>query len=216
MARLLISGASGLVGKIALWHALDDARIDQVVSLGRRPLPIQHPKLEQRIVDFAAPLSALGNFDAACCALGTTMRAAGSQAAFRAVDHDAVLVFARAAKAAGVRRFALVSSAGANAASGSFYLAVKGETERDILDMNFPALTILRPGLIIGERAERRPLEKLAQRLAPLFDPVLQGGWRRYSSIAARDVAMALLNGALEDNPGGILEYDAIRLLALA
>ncbi len=216
MARLLISGASGLVGKIALWHALDDARVDQVVCLGRRPLPIQHPKLEQRVVDFAAPLSALGNFDAACCALGTTMRIAGSQAAFRAVDHGAVLAFARAAKAAGVRRFALVSSVGANVASGTFYLAVKGEAERDLADMNFPDLTILRPGLIIGARAERRPLENLAQKLAPLFDPVLLGQWRRYRSITAQDVALALLNGALQDNPGGILEHDAIRRLALA
>ncbi len=219
MVNLLISGASGLVGKIALWQALDDDRVGHVLCLCRRPLPIKHPKLEQRIIAFAPPLDplppVLGQFDAALCSLGTTMRAAGSHAAFRMVDYEAVLSFAGIARMAGVRRFALVSSAGADPAARNFYLSVKGEAEQDLAQMGFQTLTLLRPGLIIGARAERRPAEKLAQMLMPrLIDPLLQGAWRRYRSIPARAVAQALLTAVLDDMPGGVLEHDAILALA--
>ncbi|WP_428246645.1 hypothetical protein [Ferrovibrio sp.] len=214
MARLLIAGASGLVGKIALWAALDDARVDQVVSIGRRPLPIQHPKLEQQLSDFLSPLPDLGRFDGALCALGTTIRKAGSQAAFRAVDHDAVLGFARAARLAGAERFALVSSVDANPAARSFYLSVKGDTERDLEAIGFPILVRLRPGLIIGDRAERRPAEWLFQKLNPLVNPLLLGSLRRYRSIAATTIAQALLNAALAATTSAVLEFDGIRAMA--
>jgi len=214
MTTLLISGASGLVGKIALWAALDDPRVDRVLSLGRRPLPIQHPKLEQRVVDFATPLPALEPMDAALCALGTTIRAAGSQAAFRAVDHDAVLSFAAAARQAGAQRFAIVTSVGANAASGNFYLSVKGETERDLAALGFPCLVVLRPGLILGPRAARRPMERMAQIISPAIDLLLQGPLRRYRSIAAQQVGHALLQMALTAKESVVLEHDAIKRAA--
>ncbi|MEL3892592.1 hypothetical protein V6B08_20105 [Ferrovibrio sp. MS7] len=214
MARLLIAGASGLVGKIALWAALDDARVEQVVGIGRRPLPIQHPKLEQRISDFTTPLPDLGHFDGALCALGTTIAKAGSQAAFRAIDQDAVLTFARAAQAAGVQRFALVSAAGANAAAKNFYLSVKGAVERDLETMGFPILVRLRPGLIIGDRAERRPAEWLFQKINPLINPLLTGSLRRYRSIPATTIAHALLNAGLAATQSAVLEFDGIRAMA--
>jgi uncharacterized protein YbjT (DUF2867 family) len=214
MTTLLISGASGLVGKIALWAALDDPRVNRVLSLGRRPLPIQHPKLEQRIVDFAAALPPLEPVDAAICALGTTIRAAGSQAAFRAVDHDAVLSFAAAARQAGAQRFAIITSVGADAASGNFYLSVKGQTERDLAALGIPILAILRPGLILGPRASRRPMERLAQIISPAIDLALQGPLRRYRSIAAKQVGHALLQMALTAEQSAVLEHDAIKRAA--
>lgn len=214
--RLLIAGAGGLVGGLVLQLALNDKRISQIVSLGRRDLTLSHPKLQQLRVAFDALPAGLGSFDAAICTLGTTIRKAGSQAAFRAVDVDAVLAFAKAAKMAGVQSFSTVTSAGADAASGNFYLATKGEVEAALAAIGFSSLTILRPGLLIGPRAERRPMERLMIALSPvLVDPLLIGSLRRYRSLPADTVARALLNAAQKTAPGQhVLEHDAIRALA--
>lgn len=214
--RLLIAGAGGLVGGIVLRRALEDARVTQIVSLGRRDLPVSHPKLQQRRVGFDALPTDLGAFDAAICTLGTTLHKAGSRAAFRAVDVDAVLAFAKAAKMAGIQSFATITSAGTDAASRNFYLATKGEVETALTAMDFPSLTILRPGLLIGPRAERRPMERLMIALSPiLIDPLLIGSLRRYRSLPADTVARALLNSAQTALPGRhVLEHDAIRALA--
>ena len=177
MARVaLLAGASGLTGGRLLDYLLDDAAFTRVVAVGRRPLARRHAKLEAITADFAA-LPALDGSDAFCC-LGTTMRKAGSAAAFRAVDHDHVLAFGRAAKAGGAERFYLVSSVGADAAARTFYLRVKGETEAAVAALGFPGLDVFRPGLLIGPRAERRPVEALSQRLLPLIDPLLPSRFR--------------------------------------
>ena len=144
------------------------------------------------MADFAA-LPALPAAEVAICALGTTIRAAGSQAAFRAVDHDAVLAFAKAAKVAGVARFIVVTAVGADATSSVFYSRVKGEAERDLAEMAFSRLDIMQPGLITGPRPERRPVEAFFQRLTPVLNPLLIGGFRKYGSIDANDVAGAIV-----------------------
>jgi uncharacterized protein YbjT (DUF2867 family) len=169
----IIAGASGLVGSALLRLLLADAAFDRIVALGRRPLPLIHPKLEPQVVDFAT-LSALVATDAFCC-LGTTIRAAGSQAAFRAVDHDHVVAFARSV---GFARFYLVSSVGADASARNFYLRVKGETERDVAALDHAGLDIFRPSLLLGPRADRRPVETLAQALTPLVNPLLPVKYR--------------------------------------
>jgi uncharacterized protein YbjT (DUF2867 family) len=130
--------------------------------------------------------------EVAICALGTTIRAAGSQAAFRAVDHDAVLAFARAAKGAGVTRFIVVTAVGADANSSVFYSRVKGEVERDLTSIGFARLDIIQPGLILGPRAERRPVEAFFQAVMPLLNPLLVGGLARYGGISADIVAGAI------------------------
>jgi uncharacterized protein YbjT (DUF2867 family) len=212
--RLLIAGATGLVGQHALDRALGDPRVSKVTAVTRRHLDRDDAKLDQHLADFGT-LGALPPADAALCALGTTMRRAGSKQAFLAVDHDAVLAFARASLAAGARRFAIVSSVGARAGSRNFYLDTKGRVEAELAGMGFERLVMLRPGLLDGEREEFRPLEQPAILVARILNPLLIGAWRRYRAISAQDVADALLEAVLaETAPAAILDYDAIRRLA--
>jgi uncharacterized protein YbjT (DUF2867 family) len=192
----LVAGASGLVGGFLLDGLLEAPRYRQVISLGRRALPKEHPKLVQRSVDFARlDDESLPSAEDAFCCLGTTLKKAGSQEAFRAVDHDAVLAFARAAKRAGVRRFLVVTALGADARSRVFYNRVKGEVEQALQALGFESLVILRPSLLLGDRAESRPGEHVAivasRVLAPLLRPF--GG----RPIEARTVARAMTALAL-------------------
>ncbi|TPE59067.1 NAD-dependent epimerase/dehydratase family protein [Sandaracinobacter neustonicus] len=211
--KLLLAGATGLVGSRLLQLLLADGH--EVVSVGRRPSSVSHPLLHELQVDFAQ-LPALPPADAAISALGTTMATAGSEAAFRAVDQHAVLAFARAAHAAGCGHFLSVSAVGADAGSRVFYSRVKGEVEQELATIGFDRIDIVRPGLIIGPRAERRPFEALAQRLAPLFDPLLMGGLSRYRSIRAEDVAAALARLAGRGGAGvHVHEYAALAALAV-
>ncbi|AKJ01403.1 uncharacterized protein YbjT (DUF2867 family) [Archangium gephyra] len=188
----LVAGASGLVGGFLLDALLEDSRYREVHSLGRRPLPKQHPKLVQHTVDFARlGGEALPPAQEAFCCLGTTIKKAGSQEAFRAVDHDAVLAFASAAKKAGVQRFLVVTALGADARSRVFYNRVKGEAEEALKAMGFESLVILQPSLLLGDRAESRPGERVAivasRVLAPLLRPLAS------RPIEARTVARAMV-----------------------
>ncbi|WP_257454655.1 oxidoreductase [Archangium lipolyticum] len=198
----VVTGASGLVGGLLLDTLLASPRYREVLSLGRRPLPEQHPKLVQRTVDFArlAEESLPAADDAFCC-LGTTIKKAGSQEAFRAVDHDAVLAFAQATKKAGARRFLVVTALGANPRSRVFYNRVKGEAEEALEGVGFESLVILQPSLLLGERAESRPGERAAimasRVLAPLLRPLAS------RPIEARTVARAMVALAL-DAPRGV------------
>ena len=207
--RLLLIGATGLVGGHALALALADTRIAHVVAPTRRALP-PHPKLENPIVDFEAlPRDAAWwAADGAVSALGTTIRVAGSQAAFRRVDVDYVVETAALARAAGVRAFALNTALGASPSARNFYLRCKGEAEQGIEALGFPALTLVRPSLIGGERAQSRPMERLGIRATNLIAPLLP---RRYRVVPAEQIARCLLEGALRDMPGlRIVESDAI------
>lgn len=154
--------------------------------------------------------------EAAICALGTTMRQAGGEDAFRAVDYDLVLHLARAAREAGASNFVLVSSAGADALGKAFYLRVKGEIEEAVAKLKFRRLDVLRPGLLRGARNNgHRPLERLGILASPLTDHLLRGDKRRFRSIDARIVAAAALQGAREKAAGRFVhDNDAIRRLA--
>lgn len=219
---LLIAGASGLVGRMALQLALDHPAAARIVSLGRRRLPLEHPKLEQTLWDFTGAPPALPPAEAAICALGTTMAKAGSRRAFHAIDHDAVLAFAGAARAGGAQSFAVVSSVGASARTGNFYLATKGRMEDGLQKFGFARLAILRPSFLVGQRGERRLGEGIALFLAPYFNPLLGGRRQKYRAIDAAEVAAALLAAAIGEETigqataahGGILEYGRIRELA--
>jgi uncharacterized protein YbjT (DUF2867 family) len=198
----VVAGASGLVGGLLLDALLEDPLYREVLSLGRRSLPTQHPKLVQRTVDFARlEDEPLPPADDAFCCLGTTLKKAGGQEAFRAVDHDAVLAFAKATRKAGARRFLVVTALGANPDSRVFYNRVKGEVERELQGLGFESLVILQPSLLLGERAESRPGERAAivasRVLAPLLRPF--GG----RPIEARTVARAMVALAREA-PAGV------------
>lgn len=197
----LVAGASGLVGGHLLDALLESPLYAQVHSLGRRPLPKQAPQLVQHTVDFARLDGvALPPVDDAFCALGTTIKKAGSQEAFRAVDHDAVLAFAHAARKAGARCFVVVTALGADPRSRIFYNRVKGEAEASLQGVGFESLVIVRPSLLLGERAEHRRGEHAAIVLSKALGPLL----RPFASrpIEARTIARAMLHLAREAPPG--------------
>ena len=207
--RLLLVSATGAVGQAALSLALAEPRIAEVVALTRRPLAPQ-AKLRNVVADFAGlPEDAdCWKVDAVICALGTTMKAAGSEARFAAVDRDLPVLVAQRTRAAGATRFALNSSLGANP-SGNFYLRTKAEAEEGIRKLGFPAYTIVRPSLIDVERREVRPGERIGLLFARAFAPLIP---RRYRAVKADAIAQALLTGALRDDAGECLvESEALQ-----
>jgi uncharacterized protein YbjT (DUF2867 family) len=214
---VLLAGASGLTGQYALEALLDAVDVSRVLAVSRRPLGREHAKLANRIIKFEALETQLkgAQCDAALCCLGTTIRQAGSQAAFRAVDVDTVLAFARTAKAANARRFVVISSVGADPRARNFYLRTKGEMEQAVSQLGFESLDILQPSLLLGWRREMRPLELLATLGMPLLNPLLGGSYQDYRAVPARTVAAALL-GALRSGRRGVQRYtwDGIRALS--
>lgn len=211
MKSLLLLGASGLVGQQVLQLALQHAGIDRIAAPTRRPLPA-HPKLCNPVVDYEqlAGDADWWQADAVICTLGTTLKLAGSPAAFRRVDHDHVLTAARLAAAAGSRVFVCVSSLGASAQAKSFYLRVKGETEQDLQACGFRSLTLVRPSLLDGgPRADHRHAEAFALLLARLLRPILPA---RYRPVRTQALAAVLLQAAVAARPGiDVVESDRLQ-----
>lgn len=200
MKTVMLVGATGLVGQSVLQQALADPAVKTVVAPTRRPLPA-HIKLVNPVVDFDAMPEAAEwwSVDAVICTLGTTIKKAGSQAAFYAVDHGLPLRVAELARRHGARVFALNSALGADATSRLFYSRTKGELERDLQTLGFPSLTIVRPGLIGGKRAESRPAEQLGVKVAQWLRPMLP---ERYRVVPAERIAFHLLQAALAEQAG--------------
>jgi len=196
----MIVGSTGLVGRHALQIALAHAGVDQVIAPVRKPAAV-HPKLYAPVVDFdALPVDASWwAVDAVVCALGTTMRIAGSQEAFRRVDHEYPLAVARLARQHGAATFVLNSAMGADADSRIFYSRVKGEVERDLATLGFRSLTFVRPGLIGGEREEFRAGERAATVVLGALHPVLPKRWRINP---AERIAQAMIDAAVSARPG--------------
>lgn len=198
--KLLLVGATGLVGGHVLEKALADDRIDAIVAPGRRVFA-RHAKLLSPVVDFGC-LPEHENWwraDALVCTLGTTMKKAGSKDAFYRVDHDYPLAVARLARRHGTPVFVLTSAIGANDASFFFYNRVKGEVEKELAGMGFESLTFARPGLIGGKRQEARPLETALGMVKRILHPVLPKNWRINP---ADRIAAVLLEAAIRAEPG--------------
>lgn len=214
---VLLAGASGLTGARALDALLEAPEVARVLAITRRPLGREHSRLANRIVQFERLEQQLRGLscDAALCALGTTIRRAGSELAFRAVDLEAVLAFARAARAAQARRFVVVSAVRADARSSNFYLRTKGQMEQALEGLGFESLDILQPSLLLGWRQEMRPLELLAVLGLPLINPLLNGKYLEYRGIAARTVGAAML-GATRSGRRGVQRYTYGGIQALA
>ncbi|WP_030539964.1 NAD-dependent dehydratase [Sphingobium sp. DC-2] len=174
MTKLLLAGATGLVGGEALALSLADERVTKVVAPTRRPLA-PHPKLLNPIVEAdSLPLDAdWWAVDGGLCAIGTTRAKSPSAAAYRAIDLDYPFAIAKRMREAGALRFALTSSMGANARSPFRYSRIKGELEEAVARLGFPSLTIVRPGFIGGERKEHRPMEHMLGRLLRITGPFL-------------------------------------------
>lgn len=214
MPSILLLGATGLVGAATLRLLRDDPAFPRVVTLTRRPLPGGgvHPKVEARVGDLEKLDAVADAFavDAVICALGTTIRQAGSRARFRAIDFDIPLKAARLARARGATHYLYVSSLGADPRSPMFYSRTKGELEAALRDVGFPRLTIVRPSLLLGDRKEFR----FGERIAQLFAFIPMG---KATAIPATDVAAALVRLAREDGTGvRTVESDEMRSWARA
>lgn len=210
---VLIAGASGLVGREILQGLLADDSVAMVHSLGRRELQLKHPRLTQHRVDFSRALPALPSVGEAFVALGTTIKVAGSQEAFRAVDFDAVLAVAKAAKAAGASRLGVVSAMGADPRSRIFYNRVKGEMEAAISALGFDTLVIARPSFLVGDReALGQPVrggEKLALNVSKWLAPLIPDNLK---AIEAATVARALLKAVPASKGRRVMLSSELRL----
>ena len=190
----LIAGATGLVGQEILQLLLADERYSLVHTVGRRAPGIQHSKLMAHIsaslTDWTSPA-----VDDVFIALGTTIKVAGSKAAFKAVDGDAVVALVRAARTAGASRLAVVSAMGASPTSSVFYNQVKGEMENAVSQLGFDVLVIARPSLLAGRRDALGQPERIAEKLSLVafkwLKPLIPNNYR---SIDARCVAQALVD----------------------
>ena len=211
MKTALIAGAAGLVGSQCLARLLGDPGYERVVALVRRPLPHTDAKLDQRVIEFdrlgAAGVEFPSATDVFCC-LGTTMKQAGSEAAFRQVDFTYVVALAAQSLDHGARQFLLVSSLGANPGSKFFYNRVKGETEAAIAALPFEARQIFRPSILLGERAENRPGERAGIVAMKRASFLLVGPLRKYRPIEAATVAEAMVRVARKA-PRGVNIYES-------
>ncbi|MCW5579880.1 MAG: NAD-dependent dehydratase [Luteimonas sp.] len=198
--KLILAGATGLVGRHVLALALADPRVLAVVAPTRRALP-GHPKLLAPVVDFdRLPVDAAWwHADAIACALGTTIKAARSREAFRRVDLEYPLAIARLARHHGTPACVLNSAKGADPGSRIFYSRTKGELEQALAGVGFDSLTFVRPGLIGGKREEHRTGERIAGAVLGALHPLLPRGWRINP---ADRIAYALLEAAILARPG--------------
>jgi uncharacterized protein YbjT (DUF2867 family) len=212
----LLVGATGLVGGHCLKTLLEAGDYQKVIALTRRAIAAQHLRLAQMAVDFDK-LDEIDPFPTAdvFCALGTTIRRAGSQHAFLKVDFEYAKNVAVRSSAAGSKQFVLVSSVGADPKSSNFYLRVKAELEKAIGALPFESVHFFRPSILIGKRRETRLAESVGAAVARALQFALAGKLRKYRPMRAETLAAAMLAAAREAKPGRhIYHYDDIVSLA--
>jgi uncharacterized protein YbjT (DUF2867 family) len=203
--KALIAGASGLIGKELLALLLADPNYGEVIALVRKPLALQHTKLVQQLTDFdhLEEVSLhFRNTEDVFCTLGTTIKAAKTQEAFRKVDYEFPVKLAELAMQYGCKQFLVVTAMGANKDSGIFYNKVKGQVEHKISGIGLPAVHIFRPSLLLGDRAESRLGEHIGTVLAKALSPLMAGGLRKYKPIHVKTVAEAMVHTALSRSTG--------------
>ena len=206
----VIAGASGLVGGHLLERLLADDAWDKVVSIGRRRIDLEHPKLEQILVPFPAVGEIPASDDVFCC-LGTTMKKAGGRNAFKVIDHDAVIQIAGSAFRNGASQFLHVTAMGASPRSKIFYNKVKGDAEYFVKATGLPTTVAFRPSMLDGERDENRLGERFGLAVMRPLAPVLG----RFRPTRAEDVAEAMIVEAKRREPGHrVVEAEQIARLA--
>jgi uncharacterized protein YbjT (DUF2867 family) len=213
----LVLGATGLVGGYCLRYLLDEPMYTRVAVLARKPITIQHEKLVHLVADFDE-CEALGDWmtaDDVFCCLGTTIKKAGSQDAFRRVDFDYTIKLAALTQHCGARQFLIVTSLGADSHSRIFYSRVKGEIEDALRKVPFNALHIFRPSLLIGVRPEHRTSEIAGMLFLSGLKYAMTGPLKKYRTIRASDVARAMVGVALWDM-SGIRVYESNQIQELA
>jgi uncharacterized protein YbjT (DUF2867 family) len=198
MKKAIVFGATGFIGSHLLRQLLDNPDYEQVIAVVRKPLALSHPRLTTLIGDLAS-LPALKPqlvADEVFIALGTTRKHTPDEAEYYKIDHDYPVLAADIAKANGAKSVFLVTAVGANAGSSLFYVRTKGEVERDILALDFDHTHILRPSMILGQRDEDRPRERLFIAAWGVLNPLLMGPADRYRGLAGEEIARAMAKAA--------------------
>lgn len=212
----LVFGASGLIGKFLSEQLISDSRYSRVVIFVREKLHVASPAIEQIIFNPEKfdEMEGLFNRSHVFCCIGTTRKKAGSNENFYKIDHDLIEKIAQNAARNKAEAFAVVSSVGASAESGNFYLRTKGLMELSIKTFQFSNISIFRPSILLGMRNENRILENIGKRIAVFTSPLMVGKFRKYKPIHAADVAKAMINSAFKGKGIFIYESDEIELLA--
>ena len=202
MKRAIVFGASGFVGSHLLDELLNSPDYEQVTAVVRKNLSISHPKLNMLIGDYSSlpALEAEIFADEVFITLGATRETSPEREKYYQVDHDYPVLAARIAKARGAKSVFLVTAVGANPRSRVFYVRTKGETERDIIALDFEHTHIFRPSMIMGNRQENRPLEKVFIKIWSILNPILVGKVNKYRGIAGEDIARAMKNSAINQS----------------
>jgi len=207
MKTAIIIGATGLTGKALLYQLLEDKQFNAIILFLRKELNISHPKLVQHCIDFNA-LDAYKDLikgDVIFCCLGTTIKTAGSQEAFKKVDYTYPTEFAKIAKQNDVSTFCLQSSLGADSKSNNFYLKVKGETEDFIRQLNYVSFSIFRPSMLLGNRTEFRLGETIGKIVMQGLSFMFIGKLKRYKAIHVNQVASAMIKHSTANKTGNII-----------
>lgn len=216
----LLIGYTGAVGNQLLNELIKSDKVNRIVCLGRKQPAIDHHKLVYVSADMQRLTEELDSFagiSRVYCCLGTTIKQAGSQQAFKMVDYNMVVDAALLAKQAGVAHFSVISAMSADAKSTVFYNRVKGECENALKQIGFSRLSIFRPSLLTGPRHEFRLGEKIAQAVLPLFEWMLMGSWKNYKSISTHVVARAMLLNSIKTDEGiEIFQSEEIKQLSKA
>jgi uncharacterized protein YbjT (DUF2867 family) len=201
MKTAVVIGATGLVGGHLVEQLGKDIGYERIVVLSRRKLQYLNPKVIVHVIDFDAPDASVIKGDHIFCAIGTTIKKAGSKENQYRIDCEYPARIAEIARNNGAEKFILVSSIGANPNSGNFYLRTKGELEEKLKKLQFKSLIILRPSFILGKRKEFRLGEKIAIVLSNALNPLMIGKLRRYRGMQASAIAGRMIKEAKKENP---------------
>jgi uncharacterized protein YbjT (DUF2867 family) len=215
--KVIIAGASGLIGSKLLDILLQKPDYDEVLISVRKELPIEHKKLVQLVTDFDKldEYSKAITGHAIFCCLGSTQKKTPDLAVYRKIDHDYPVKLAQLGKQNGVEQYHFVSSLGADSRSSNFYLKMKAEAEDDLQKIGIKCLHIYEPALLTGYRTEYRPKEYIFGTLMKIIDPILVGRLKKYRSIPAQTVALAMFNESVKNEEGVFIHpSDKIKLLA--
>lgn len=216
MRAAIVVGATGLTGSHLIERLCEQEEYVSIIAITRRALSFEHPKLEVHIKQFdELEEDDLPPANDVFCCLGTTRKKAGSKEAFEQVDFEYPLRIASLAKKRGIPHFAVISAMGANESSPFYYNRVKSKLEKELIDLQLDRLTIVRPSLITGERQEFRLGERVGAGVLAVTNPLFAGPLKKYRSIEASQLALAMLCIALYERPQKVGIYDSAKLLAM-
>lgn len=209
--KAFIVGATGLTGGYCLQALLDNPNYSEVIALVRKPLPKTHLKLKTVVTKFDNLEHKLVNIqtDDVFCCLGTTIKKAGSEEAFKKIDLSLVVTVAELMRKQGAEQFLVISALGANKDSKVFYNRIKGEMESALEDLGYTCLRIIRPSLLLGAREEFRLGEKIGILLTPVLKSFLLGSLKKYRPVEAESVAQFMVKIGGEERTSGVHIYES-------